>query len=184
MCNNFNKKFLDEAAKALEDNNLEPTPMTPANEKFMSEAIKAAIKGMNADEGGPFGCVIVKDGKIIGRGNNKVTSTNDPTAHAEVMAIRDACKNLNSFQLDGCVIYTSCEPCPMCLGAIYWARPDKVYYGCNQEDAANIGFDDSFIYKEIPLPDEKRSIPFKQYARDIALEAFQKWTEKENKIEY
>ena len=117
------------------------------HEEFMSEAVKAALKGMNNNEGGPFGCIVVKDGKIIGKGNNKVTSTNDPTAHAEVTAIRDACKNVGSFQLDGCIIYTSCEPCPMCLGAIYWARPDKVFYGSNQQDAANIGFDDEVIYK-------------------------------------
>lgn len=184
MCNNFNKKFTDEAAKAFEDKNLNPLPNISDNEKFMSEAIKAAIRGMDADEGGPFGCVIVKNGKIIGRGNNKVTSTNDPTAHAEVIAIRDACKNLNSFQLDDCIIYTSCEPCPMCFGAIYWARPAKVYYGCNKDDATQIGFDDSFIYKEIPLPDDKRSIPFEQCAREIALEAFQKWKEKDDKVEY
>ena len=115
----------------------------------MEEAVKAAIQGMDNNESGPFGCVVVKDGKIIGRGNNKVTSTNDPTAHAEITAIREACQHLNSFQLEGCVIYTSCEPCPMCLGAIYWARPDKVYYGSNQKDAADIGFDDQFIYEEI-----------------------------------
>lgn len=153
-------------------------------ELFMQEAVNAAVTGMNNNEGGPFGCVIVKDGEIVGRGNNKVTSTNDPTAHAEVTAIRDACKNLNSFQLEGCEIYTSCEPCPMCLGAIYWARPDKVYYGSNQIDAANIGFDDAFIYKEIPLPYEKRSIPFEQLARDIAIKAFEKWEEKEDKTKY
>ena len=151
---------------------------------FMSEAVKAALKGMNNNEGGPFGCIVVKDGEIIGRGNNKVTSTNDPTAHAEVTAIRDACKNIGSFQLDGCIVYTSCEPCPMCLGAIYWARPDKVYYGSNQVDAANIGFDDEFIYKEIPLPYEKRSIPFEQVGREVALEPFQKWSEKQDKIDY
>ncbi|MEP3838105.1 MAG: nucleoside deaminase [Algibacter sp.] len=151
---------------------------------FMQEAVNAAISGMNNNEGGPFGCVIVKDGEIVGRGNNKVTSTNDPTAHAEVTAIRDACKNLNTFQLEGCEIYTSCEPCPMCLGAIYWARPDKVYYGSNQIDAANIGFDDAFIYKEIPLPYDKRSIPFKQFGRDIAIEAFNKWEIKEDKTKY
>ncbi|NRD21737.1 nucleoside deaminase [Winogradskyella litoriviva] len=153
-------------------------------EQFMKEAVNAALKGMNNNEGGPFGCVVVKDGKIIGRGNNKVTSTNDPTAHAEVTAIRDACKNLDSFQLEGCEIYTSCEPCPMCLGAIYWARPDKVYYGSNQVDAAKIGFDDEFIYKEIPLPYEKRSIPFQQLAREIALEPFNEWTKKVDKTEY
>lgn len=155
-----------------------------AKEKFMKEAINVAINGMNQNEGGPFGCVIVKDGKIIGRGNNKVTSTNDPTAHAEVIAIREACKNLKSFQLEGCEIYTSCEPCPMCLGAIYWARPEKVYFGSNHVDAAKIGFDDEFIYKEIPLPYDKRSIPFEQLGRDIALEPFQKWMEKLDKTEY
>ena len=154
------------------------------HEKFMSEAVKAALKGMNNNEGGPFGCIVVKDGEIIGIGNNKVTSTNDPTAHAEVTAIRDACKKINSFQLDGCIIYTSCEPCPMCLGAIYWARPDKVYYGSNQQDAANIGFDDEFIYKEIPLPYNERSIPFEQIARKIALEPFNKWEKKQDKTEY
>lgn len=184
MCNNFNKKFLDEAAKAFDKNNLEPIPVNSEHEKFMREAIKIAFEGMEANEGGPFGCVVVKNGKIIGRGNNKVTSTNDPTAHAEVIAIRNACEKLNSFQLDDCIIYTSCEPCPMCLGAIYWARPERVYYGCSKKDAANIGFDDSFIYKEIPLPNEKRSIPFEQCARTIALEAFEKWEEKEDKIEY
>jgi len=151
----------------------------------MKAAVNAALKGMNNNEGGPFGCVVVKDGEIVGKGNNKVTSTNDPTAHAEVNAIRDACKNLNSFQLEGCEIYTSCEPCPMCLGAIYWARPDKVYYyGSNQIDAANIGFDDEFIYKEIPLPYKERSIPFQQLGREVALEAFIKWEEKEDKTEY
>ena len=152
--------------------------------EYMEEAVNAALKGMNNNEGGPFGCVIVKDGKIVGRGNNKVTSTNDPTAHAEVTAIRDACKNLNSFQLDGCEIYTSCEPCPMCLGAIYWARPNKVYYGSSQSDAAAIGFDDEFIYKEIPLPYEERSIKFIQVGRDVALKPFNEWSKKEDKKEY
>ena len=150
----------------------------------MKAAVKVALEGMNNNEGGPFGCVVVKDGEIIGKGNNKVTSTNDPTAHAEVNAIREACKNLNSFQLNGCEIYTSCEPCPMCLGAIYWARPDKVFYGSNQIDAANVGFDDEFIYKEIPLPYSERSIPFQQLGREVALEAFIEWTKKEDKTEY
>ena len=150
----------------------------------MKAAVKVALKGMNNNEGGPFGCVVVKDGEIIGRGNNKVTSTNDPTAHAEVNAIREAWKNLNSFQLEGCEIYTTCEPCPMCLGAIYWARPDKVYFGSNQIDAANIGFDDAFIYKEIQLPYDERSIPFQQLGQNIALEAFQEWTKKEDKTDY
>ncbi len=179
MCNNFNKKFLDEAAKVQANNE-----NVSDHEIFMNEAIQLAVEGMNANEGGPFGCVIVKDGKIIGRGNNKVTAHNDPTAHAEVIAIRDACNNLNSFQLEGCILYTSCEPCPMCLGAIYWARPDKVYFGCNQKDAANIGFDDEFIYKEIDLNYDKRSIEFKQAFRNNALKAFNKWSDKEDKTAY
>jgi len=151
---------------------------------YMKEAVTAALKGMQNNEGGPFGCVIVKDGKIIGKGNNKVTSTNDPTAHAEVTAIRDACKNLGSFQLEGCTIYTSCEPCPMCLGAIYWARPEKVYYGSTKTDAAHIGFDDDFIYEELKLPYADRSIPFEQLAPEVAIIPFQEWAVKEDKTEY
>ena len=158
--------------------------MENTHKKFIKAAVEAALKGMDNNEGGPFGCVIVKDGKIIGSGNNKVTSTNDPTAHAEVMAIREACKNLKSFQLTGCTLYTSCEPCPMCLGAIYWARPDKVYYGSTKTDAANIGFDDAFIYKEINLDYAERSISFEQCARDIAIEPFDKWETLEGKITY
>src|ERR1700712_2774359 len=125
-------------------------------QKFMLEAIALSKNGITQNHGGPFGCVIVKDDVIVGRGNNKVTSTNDPTAHAEVVAIRDACKNLNTFQLDDCEIYTSCEPCPMCLGAIYWARPKVIYYANNREDAAAIGFDDSMIYEEFSVGLEKR----------------------------
>ncbi|MDH3321868.1 MAG: nucleoside deaminase [Flavobacteriaceae bacterium] len=151
---------------------------------FMNEAINTAIKGMNNNEGGPFGCVIVKNGEIIGRGNNKVTSSNDPTAHAEVEAIREACQNLKNFQLEGCIIYTSCEPCPMCLGAIYWARPDKVFFGSHKTDAANIGFDDAFIYNELPLAYDKRSIPFEQISRNTALKAFKIWKDKEDKTPY
>ena len=132
----------------------------------------------------PFGAVVVKDGKIVGRGSNSVTSTNDPTAHAEVNAIRDACKNLNTFQLDDCEIYTSCEPCPMCLGAIYWARPKKIYYACTKIDAANAGFDDSFIYEEINIPLSERSIPANQIMQEDALNVFKNWIEMENKIEY
>ncbi|MGY0408018.1 MAG: nucleoside deaminase [Polaribacter sp.] len=154
------------------------------HKEFMSEAVKAALKGMNNNEGGPFGCIIVKNGEIVGRGNNKVTSNNDPTAHAEITAIRDACENLDSFQLEDCVIYTSCEPCPMCFGAIYWARPNKVIYGCSKKDAANVGFDDDFIYKEIALSYDKRSIPFEQIDREIALEPFLKWDKKEDKTAY
>ena len=154
------------------------------HKEYMSEAVKAALKGIQNNEGGPFGCIVVKNGEIVGRGNNLVTSTNDPTAHGEITAIRDACKNLNSFQLDGCIIYTSCEPCPMCLGAIYWSRAEKVYYGCNQKDAAAIGFDDEFIYREIDVAKEQRKIPFVQIARNVAIEAFEEWTKKENKIDY
>lgn len=150
----------------------------------MQAAIDLSISGMAKNEGGPFGAVVVKNGKIVGRGNNNVTSSNDPTAHAEVTAIRDACKNLNTFQLDGCEIYTSCEPCPMCLGAIYWARPDKVYFACTKNDAADAGFDDDFIYREIDLDFDKRSIVFEQLMRGEAKLAFDKWKEKEDKTAY
>ncbi|MES2811320.1 MAG: nucleoside deaminase [Bacteroidota bacterium] len=152
--------------------------------EFMNEAIEQSRYGMKNNEGGPFGAVIIKEGKVIGRGNNRVTSSNDPTAHAEVVAIRDACKNLNSFQLDGCVLYTSCEPCPMCLGAIYWARPDKVFYANTREDAANIGFDDDLIYNEINVPLSDRKIEFEQINREEALKVFQEWSEKSDKKEY
>jgi guanine deaminase len=158
--------------------------MNSEHEALMQEAINLSIKGMENNEGGPFGAIVVKDGQIIGRGNNKVTSSNDPTAHAEVVAIRDACKNLGTFQLDGCIIYTSCEPCPMCLGAIYWARPDKVFYACTKEDAADAGFDDAFIYREIESEYTTRSIPFIQIARPAASLAFEQWKAKSDKTEY
>lgn len=151
---------------------------------FMSKAIELAKIGVDENAGGPFGAVIVKNGKIIAEGYNKVTSKNDPTAHAEVVAIRNACEKLNSFQLDDCIIYTSCEPCPMCLGAIYWARPKKVYYGCTREDAANIDFDDQFIYNEISKNINGRKIPFVNFMREEASEVFKNWNEKEDKIEY
>lgn len=150
----------------------------------MKAAVELSINGMLSNEGGPFGAVVVKDGEIVGRGNNKVTSTNDPTAHAEVVAIRDACQNLNTFQLDDCVLYTSCEPCPMCLGAIYWARPRAVYYGCTKKDAADINFDDDFIYKELEVKMGDRKIPFIQIGRDEAIKAFQMWANKEDKNLY
>ena len=149
----------------------------------MQEAINAAFEGMR-QKGGPFGAVVVKNGEIVGKGSNCVTETNDPTAHAEVVAIRDACKNLGSFQLEGCEIYTSCEPCPMCLGAIYWARPDKVFYACDKDDAADSGFDDAFIYKELELPASERKVPFVQMSREEALSVFAEWNEKEDKTEY
>jgi len=136
------------------------------------------------DEGGPFGCIIVKDDKIVGRGNNKVTSTNDPTAHAEVVAIRDACKNLGTFQLDECEVYTSCEPCPMCLGAIYWARPKVIYYANNRQDAAEIGFDDSMIYDEISADIKHRKIPIIPLLRKEAIKIFTEWKNKEDKTAY
>ena len=151
---------------------------------FMREAIRLSIENVRAGNGGPFGAVVVKDGKIIARGFNQVTSTNDPTAHAEVVAIREACKVLNSFQLDDCELYTSCEPCPMCLGAIYWARPSKMYYANTKKDAANIGFDDQFIYEELDLRLDKRQLLAEQLLQDEAIVAFKEWEEKINKIVY
>lgn len=158
--------------------------MTEADRKFMSRAIELARLGVEANDGGPFGCVIVKNGEIIGEGNNRVTSANDPTAHAEIVAIRDACAKLGTFQLDECVIYTSCEPCPMCLGAIYWARPAAVFYAGSREDAAAAGFDDALIYEELELPFEKRKLTMRQLMRDEARIAFHRWMEKEDRIEY
>ncbi len=153
-------------------------------EKFMQEAIALSENGIRNNDGGPFGCVIVKGDEIVGRGNNKVTSTNDPTAHAEVVAIRDACKNLQSFQLEDCEIYTSCEPCPMCLGAIYWARPKLIYFANNRQDAADIGFDDSMIYDEMKADVDMRKIPIKCLGREDALKIFQEWKNKEDKTAY
>lgn len=150
----------------------------------MAEAIRLAREGMDRNDGGPFGAIVVKNGEIVGRGNNRVTSGNDPTAHAEVVAIRDACQHLNTFQLAGCIIYTSCEPCPMCLGAIYWARPDAVYFGCTKADAAAIGFDDRFIYGELNKDLAERKIPMTQCRHADALEVFQAWTAKSDRIEY
>lgn len=150
----------------------------------MQAAIDMASKGMNSNAGGPFGAVVVKNGEIVAAGHNEVTSTNDPTAHAEVVAIRKACEKLGTFQLDDCEIYTSCEPCPMCLGAIYWARPSKVYYACNQQDAADIDFDDQFIYDEIGNGIENRSIKFIPLMRNEALQVFKDWSEKIDKTEY
>lgn len=154
------------------------------DEKFMDEAIELAIKGVMSDEGGPFGAIVVKDGRIVGKGNNHVTSTNDPTAHAEVMAIRDACRTLNTFQLNGCVLYTSCEPCPMCLGAIYWARLDKVFYSANRHIASYHGFDDSFFYNEVNLSFDKRRIPFINISPEKGLVPFREWEKKDDKIKY
>ncbi len=149
----------------------------------MNEAIQMSQESVK-NGGGPFGAVIVKNDKIIAKASNNVTQENDPTAHAEVTAIRSAAKKLNTFNLSGCEIYTSCEPCPMCLGAIYWARLDKIYFANTKADAKDIGFDDSFIYKEIELPVDKRSIPNIQIMRHEALKVFKEWEEKEDKIEY
>lgn len=158
--------------------------MTEQDLQFMRRAIELAQNGIDDNDGGPFGCVVVKDGEIIGEGNNCVTSTNDPTAHAEVVAIRNACQKLNSFQLEDCVIYTSCEPCPMCLGAIYWARPKQVFFACTREDAANVGFDDDFIYEEISLPIEQRRIKTDFLLREEGLQVFENWAKKPDKTEY
>ena len=152
--------------------------------KFMRKAIRLSIANVEKLKGGPFGAVIVKNGKVIARGTNNVTTTNDPTAHAEIVAIRKACKILKTYQLTGCEIYTSCEPCPMCLAAIYWARPDKIYYANSKEDAAAINFDDNLIYEEIAKPVSERKIFTQQLLRDEAQAAFKKWSESPNKIEY
>ena len=150
----------------------------------MREAVRLADEGMQSDRGGPFGCVIVRRGEIVSRGNNRVTSTNDPTAHAEVTAIREACRTLGTFQLTDCELYTSCEPCPMCLAAIYWARIPQVFYGNTRADAAAIGFDDDFIYQQIPLPPEQRTIKMTSLLREDAQRTFKAWAEKPDKIRY
>jgi len=155
------------------------------DKKYLRRAIELAYEGMRAGKGGPFGAVIVKDDEIVGEGYNQVSSSNDPTAHAEVVAIRNACKNLDSFQLDDCVIYSSCEPCPMCLGAIYWARPARLLFAAGHEDADEIaGFDDQFIYKEIELPMAERNLPAAQAMREEGLGPFQEWADKQDKTLY
>ena len=151
--------------------------------KFMARAIELSIESVNIG-GGPFGSVIVKDEKIIAEGSNKVTSTNDPTAHGEIVAIRKACKNLNNFNLSGCELYSTCEPCPMCLSAIYWARIDKIYYANTRDDARKIDFDDSLIYSELQKNVKKRKITMIQIMRDEALKAFELWDKKTDKVKY
>jgi len=150
----------------------------------MREAIKLAEDGMRAGRGGPFGCVVVRRGEVVGRGNNRVTSTNDPTAHAEITAIRDACASLKTFQLTDCELYTSCEPCPMCLSAIYWARIPEIYFANTRQDAAEIGFDDDFIYRQIPLPLEERTIKIRQLLRHEGIATFKNWAAKSDKVRY
>ena len=158
--------------------------MKEQQRQFMQEAISLSLENVNLSEGGPFGALIVKEGKVIAKGKNQVTANNDPTAHAEMVAIRQACQKLKTFQLRECELYTSCEPCPMCLGAIYWARLDRVYYANTQEDAAQIGFDDRFIYEELKLPIRERQLPMIQIMKSEAREAFLAWVKTQNKIEY
>ncbi|MFP4556379.1 MAG: nucleoside deaminase [Bacteroidales bacterium] len=157
--------------------------MENKHKEYMQEAIKLSIENID-NNGGPFGAVIVKDGKVIAKGANRVTCSNDPTAHAEIVAIREAAKNLNDFNLSGCTIYSSCEPCPMCLAAIYWARIDTIFYGNTKTDAKEIGFDDSFIYDEIKLPVEKRRIRTERILENEAIKGFLKWKDFEGKTEY
>lgn len=151
---------------------------------FMQKAIELSIRNVRSGRGGPFAAVVVKNGKIIAQGTNRVTSTNDPTAHAEIVAIREACRALGRFQLQGCEIYTTCEPCPMCLGAIYWARLDRVYYANTRGDAAAIGFDDDHIYREFEKPIDGRAVPFIRLGSEEARQIFQEWLEKPDKIPY
>lgn len=158
--------------------------MTEREHQFMRAAIELARQGMNNGQGGPFGCVIVKGDEVVGQGCNAVTSTNDPTAHAEVVAIRNACHHLQVHQLTGCELYTSCEPCPMCMGAIYWARPDRVFFGGTRFDAAFAGFDDSFIYEELNQPMDSRKIPILNIGREDAVKLFEEWIQKPDKVKY
>jgi tRNA(Arg) A34 adenosine deaminase TadA len=151
---------------------------------FMARAIELAIENVRSGRGGPFGAVVVKDGRVLAEGTNRVTSLNVPTAHAEVIAMRTACAALGAFQLDGCDLYTTCEPCPMCLGAIYWARPARVYFAATAADAAAAGFDDAFIYQQIALPRAEREIPFLELMREESLACFRAWAEKQDRIDY
>ena len=154
------------------------------NNTFMHEAIRQAVDNVRSGRGGPFGAIVVKDGRVIATGTNLVTAANDPTAHAEVNAIREACRALGAFQLTGCEMYTSCEPCPMCLGAIYWARPDRVYFAATASDAAEAGFDDSLIYEELKRVHSERRIPFEPMMRESGLEPFREWVQKNDRIRY
>jgi len=151
---------------------------------YMQRAIELAIENVHARRGGPFGAVVVRNGAILAEGTNLVTSTLDPTAHAEVTAIRNACRAAGTFQLAGCEIYTSCEPCPMCLGAIYWARPERIYYACTRQDAAAAGFDDAFIYDQLHVPPHERGIPMHGMMRDEAWAAFEAWRRLDGRIDY
>jgi len=156
----------------------------PANDGLMARALELAIENIKNGVGGPFGAIVVRNGAIVAEGVNQVTATNDPTAHAEIVAIRRACQALQTFQLDDCEIYTSCEPCPMCLGAIYWARPARIYYAGTREDAREAGFDDDFIYEQIAVAPDHRAIPMQQLMRERARQAFRLWTESPNAVRY
>lgn len=158
--------------------------MNDSHERFMRRAIELAQSGVDDGLGGPFGCVVVRDGEIVGEGCNQVTSTNDPTAHAEVVAVREACRKLNSFQLTGCDVYTSCEPCPMCLGAIYWARPARIFVAGTREDAAAAGFDDELFYSEIEKPNDDRQLKMESLLREESQKVFERWMAKPDKVEY
>jgi len=160
------------------------SPHNMSHEKFMQRALDIALERMRANMGGPFGAVIVRDGEIVAEGWNEVTSTNDPTAHAEVVAIRRACAKLGTFNLSDCDIYASCEPCPMCLGAIYWARPRRVFFGATARDATAAGFDDAFIYEQISVDPALREIPFVSMMREEALACFREWRAKSDRVEY
>jgi tRNA(Arg) A34 adenosine deaminase TadA len=151
---------------------------------WMEKAISLALENVRQGRGGPFAALVVKDGRLVGSGTNLVTATNDPTAHAELVAIREACRALGSFQLTGCEIYTTCEPCPMCMGAIYWARPARLYYAGTRGDAARIGFDDAYIYEQLRLPAGERAIPMAQVLREQALAAFAEWERKQDRVMY
>ena len=162
----------------------DPEAAAASSARWMREAIRLAIEKMRRGDGGPFGAVVVRSGRVVGRGWNRVTSLNDPTAHAEINAIRDACRRLKTFRLSDCELYTSCEPCPMCLSAIYWARIPAIFYGCTRRDAARIQFDDDFIYREVALPIRRRSLVMKPLLRAEARTAFSEWERKADKVAY
>lgn len=158
--------------------------MDNSDKQFMQMAVDLALQGMRNNEGGPFGAIVVKDTTVIGKGNNRVLYKNDPTAHAEIEAIRDACQNIQSFHLEDCTLYTLCEPCPMCMAAVYWAKLAKVVFGCTRKDAAKIGFADDLIYKELNIPLSERSIPMESILRDKSLRVFDEWIKKHDKVNY
>ena len=158
--------------------------MAKTPQDWMRQAIELAIQNVRSQRGGPFGALVVKDGELVAHGVNSVTASNDPTAHAEIAAIRSACRELSTYQLSGCELYTSCEPCPMCLGAIYWARPGRFYYACNRDDARESGFDDALIYRELDRSPEERTIQGQRLLRDEGLAAFEEWKRSPNKVRY